>query len=1843
MDPIRLYVGDFGDAVARLHESLRKQGFQISSEEQKRKFFGPSTREVVRAYQRKHKLPVTGVVDAATQAVLEKATSATVTELPANQPSPKAAVASRSDGGNNLTRESTVGEGNGSHHVEGHINLEHGLPASKATIRLYTRGSRGEEIQLGESTADNQGFYTLFYRPVGKATNLEARMVDAEGRETPLTTTQPPAGKQEILNLAVPPSIQLPAVGQQRLAGIPSSIAGLKVETGAAATGIDPGKIERTHNLSVELQNDPEIYSVESDRVNFTEILREIKLPPNLVKSMAEAGVTSLSSIRNMGAENLTQISGITPDVAAFLTAQATLTSISPDIALNRHLIEAKITRVGEVAQLQEHELATRLHADVSDIRTLHQRAKVLRAAADVSFLDAVISLIPGNRLVSFADHSHLSEQILSLARPVAAPDACQTCDSCLSALSPSAYLVDLIDFLIDNFSAPPIGTASGIVAKGFTNLDDLDNRFRRSFKNLVIGCDDADQSVMQIEIAIEVLEKFITTPPVTGYSRDLIYGGFDYVDPWGRTLPKPDILSRMFDAYLSEMGVTRTTFGEAIGKAYPVGGAQPDLTSLNELLNHLGVAEALFKAQLDIQSANWKPTIKALDWMPTLVRTYYTKTFDPNDLQQLVLFHDALDQAAAAIARVKEYALPDIRTNLIAEALRQLKRADIPSDLAAITTAKQLGNYLHIDLATDPCMTTTRLASAIEAIQSFVFAFTNGREDPGYFLRFQGGIDVGSFEARWRWMKSYGLWHAAQSVLLYPENFLMPSVRHNKTTIFDNLLSALDGLNSADDRAIDDAVNTYRQAALNSWSLDGIQFYELPVTNDGLGLAAFSQLQSADYARQVQIRATNNQSGDAMRVYLDEWYFYVPLAVADFLSRMRQFERAAAWFHVVFYPFTAQYPPDFPFPPIRLIWWGFSEVRDQSYVYRNTVEWLTDPFAPFAVAQTRQGAFVRHVIIRYVDNLLDWADAEFSCDTSESVSRARELYELAEDILHSEEISQEEACSVAWQEFLAFILATYSTEEVRLLRFIIEPTQNVGNRLTLADIAAMQGIVEGDDPIADRTTKLNQLVDQILGRQTPAKTISEIAQERAECQAPALVEDAFIQPIGSPGFPSPIWKELHLSPELSIVEFTLNKIGCGFCVPPNPLLGTLRSRIQINLEKIRTCRNATGMRRTMRASIMVAPLNAVQQSASSDNLDELIPSEPPPVFRFSYLIERARYYVQVAQQLESQLLNAFEKEDAENYSLMKAQQDMQIAGATLNLQDLRVTEASDQFKMAIFQVNRAQFQETHYRDLISMGFSDQENKTIIAYGFAIAASELVPIQEPGAIATLSAYGASLERRKEEWNFQLGLAKQDMQIADSGVRIANDSRQVAEKERAIANLHNQFANEVVNFLTTKFTNKDLWKWMGLNLRRYLREHLNMATVIARMAQTSLAFERQAPITIVSPYYADREHRDLLIADQLLTDINRLDQHRLTTQKRLKELTKTISLDSISPIEFEQLRRDGWMEFATLINWFDRDFPGHYMRLIKYVSLSIVAIVPPGEAIHATLSNNGISRVMVGAPYTEYKQIQRQPESIAITKVSDGTGLFEVHLDDPILLPFEGSGVEATWRLEMPKGANRFDFDTLVDVLFTIRYTSQEDPVYRDRVLQQMGIDQNGKVSVDGTTSFSLSQSFPDAWYLLNNPPHDTPSPYAFEFELRRRDFPPNELDHTIKRLNLAFRQERPIKLPLEIEYQPQQAGETYGPIYSVQLDYEWNSDANTGNPIALSALQDGAGTAVPLSTLRPLGRWTLRLRYDADRNAYAEFFQNATGQGAQTHLDLNWLQDALLVLTYDAVVEYKYG
>src|SRR5262249_912483 len=140
--------------------------------------------------------------------------------------------------------------------------------------------------------------------------------------------------------------------------------------------------------------------------------------------------------------------------------------------------------------------------------------------------------------------------------------------------------------------------------------------------------------------------------------------------------------------------------------------------------------------------------------------------------------------------------------------------------------------------------------------------------------------------------------------------------------------------------------------------------------------------------------------------------------------------------------------------------------------------------------------------------------------------------------------------------------------------------------------------------------------------------------------------------------------------------------------------------------------------------------------------------------------------------------------------------------------------------------------------------------------------------------------------------------------------------------------------------------------------------------------------------------------------------------------------------------------------------FDLDYPGHYMRRLKSVSVTLPCVTGPLTTINATLTllTNATRRSPDPSPqYLPAVDADRVPlgsdprfarstggvSSVALSTGSEDPGLFELNFHDERYLPFEGLGAIGHWRLELPHDCNRFDVSTLTDVVLHLRYTARD--------------------------------------------------------------------------------------------------------------------------------------------------------------------------------------------------------
>jgi Tc toxin complex TcA C-terminal TcB-binding domain len=330
------------------------------------------------------------------------------------------------------------------------------------------------------------------------------------------------------------------------------------------------------------------------------------------------------------------------------------------------------------------------------------------------------------------------------------------------------------------------------------------------------------------------------------------------------------------------------------------------------------------------------------------------------------------------------------------------------------------------------------------------------------------------------------------------------------------------------------------------------------------------------------------------------------------------------------------------------------------------------------------------------------------------------------------------------------------------------------------------------------------------------------------------------------------------------------------------------------------------------------------------------------------------------------------------------------------------------------------------------------------------------------------------------------------------------------------------------------------------------------------------------------------------------------------QRKLR-LSRTMSLAARDPLAFERFRETGVLHFATPTSLFDRDFPGHYLRLVTGVRASVVIVDPPVTGIRATLATTGTSYVTVvsGDGFARVA-VQRGPETMVLTGPSP-SGRLETEPRSELLVPFENIGVDTTWRFAMPRPANPIDYAGIADVLVTIDYTALASDDLRQWVIQ--GLDP----AVRTERPFSLRYDLPDQWHDLHHPDQSA-TPLTVQFHTDTAGFRADLTDLVLRHVTLAFT--------------PRYAGGAGEPPAAwdtaMVADLSFTPDGGapalggTASPTGgVITTRPGPGNAPGWQALTaggpaPVGTWSLRLT-----------------NPARAVLDSGDLDDILLILSYD--------
>jgi hypothetical protein len=162
-----------------------------------------------------------------------------------------------------------------------------------------------------------------------------------------------------------------------------------------------------------------------------------------------------------------------------------------------------------------------------------------------------------------------------------------------------------------------------------------------------------------------------------------------------------------------------------------------------------------------------------------------------------------------------------------IFDKLRQEKRDALSAYLVkelSLQSTEQLFEYFLVDPGMEPVVQTSRLRLALSSIQTFI---------QRCLLNLEQKVGPSAISSKqWEWMKRYRVWQANREIFLWPENWMEPEWRLDKTDLFQALESAILQGDVTND-LVEDAFFTYLKDLDVRARLDIVTMYLEEVPND--------------------------------------------------------------------------------------------------------------------------------------------------------------------------------------------------------------------------------------------------------------------------------------------------------------------------------------------------------------------------------------------------------------------------------------------------------------------------------------------------------------------------------------------------------------------------------------------------------------------------------------------------------------------------------------------------------------------------------------------------------------------------------------------------------------------------------------------------------------------------------------------------------------------------------------------------------------------------------------------------------------------------------------------------
>jgi hypothetical protein len=807
--------------------------------------------------------------------------------------------------------------------------------------------------------------------------------------------------------------------------------------------------------------------------------------------------------------------------------------------------------------------------------------------------------------------------------------------------------------------------------------------------------------------------------------------------------------------------------------------------------------------------------------------------------------------------------------------------------------------------------------------------------------------------------------------------------------------------------------------------------------------------------------------------------------------------------------------------------------------------DWRSYPFQPHRIARTRFLAYQFNVVMKYLDNLISWGDSLFRQDTIETINEATQIYILAANILGPKPQQSPRLGKTSFRTYASLKknLDPFGNALVEMEGYFPfnlsmpstgSPSASETNPLFGIAKTLYFCIPKNDNllvywyTVADRLFKIRHctniegIVRQLPLFEPPIDPGMLVKAAAAGIDIGSLVSGMY-QPLSLVRTPLVIQKALEICNE---VKFLGNALLSALEKKDAEELSLLRQEHEINIlqlvedvkflqwkeaeaatQALWYTRNTTYQRYQHYQLILekinpdlakVKDLTIVKKDLNQDNFDEFYAGL---VSQFGKIIDLAGYRKeQTSNDLVDQVASIgsglLGSGDGANLQLNVGESKELNTFMPLAHELQNQSSASDVIALALSLIPQVNAHGTPLGVGAALGFGGVQLSKYAELGskmLRLAADEM------NYRANRASKLASFQRRIDEWVLQNNLAASELmqigrQIISSLIREQISKKEYDNHKEQIKN-----AKDIETLLNTKFTNHDLYIWIQGEISRVYYDCYKFAFDVAKKAEQVMKYDLMSEelddIDFVKFNYWDSGRNGLLSGEGLYLDLKRMEMAYHDHNKREYEITKHISLQQLDPKSLLQLKATGSCQI-TIPEWlFDMDCPGHYMRRIKTVSLSIPCVAGPYTSINCTLSllkntirkspiiSDGYAR-STDVEDPRFKDYFGTIQSIVTSNAQVDSGLFETNLRDERYLPFEGAGAESTWKLELPSDFKQFDYNTISDVILHLRYTSREGGAQlKSESISHIKTDIVKDEKASGMIrSFSLKHDFPTEWY-----------------------------------------------------------------------------------------------------------------------------------------------------------------